>query len=464
MAQPEDLLYNMQSIEIPLGGWGNVPIERCQVFRPETLAVTQTLVTTGAPRSYIPRGLGRAYGDAALNKQGGVTVQTGLNHFLAFDEETGILECEAGVSFAEIIRHLLPLGWFLPTTPGTKFVTVGGAIAADIHGKNHHVSGSFGNFVLDLTLLTATGDLLLCSPTRNAEIFWATVGGMGLTGVVVQARIQLTKVESAYVDVVYRRTASLDEALEHFSATDHAYHYSVAWVDSFASGASLGRSVLMLANEAKAISLPKAVAGRPFSLPEKHGITIPFPCPSLLLNPLSLKLSNSMYYAVHRDSRQVVDYDAFFYPLDKIHSWNRLYGRRGFVQYQALFPKETARRGLIELLEKISSSRKASFLAVLKGSGAANQSFLSYLYPGYTLALDFPNTGDDLRKLLRQLDDILLRHGGRLYLAKDAMMTADAFAAMYPRLREFKEVKAKVDPQNRFVSSQARRLGIVEVA
>jgi FAD/FMN-containing dehydrogenase len=429
---------------------------------PETLLEAQTLVTTGAHHSYIPRGLGRAYGDAALNKHRGVAVQTGFHHFLSFDEESGVLECEAGVSFADILRHLLPRGWFLPTTPGTKYVTVGGAIAADVHGKNHHLSGSFGNFVLELHLLTASGNVLVCSPTHNTDVFWATVGGMGLTGVILRARLQLAKVESAYVDVRYRRTASLDEVLEQLSATEHLYRYSVAWVDSFASGASLGRSVLMLANDAKAASVLKSSAGNPLSFTDKRELTVPFHCPQFLLNPLSLQVSNSVYYAVRRDAQVCVDYETFFYPLDKILHWNRLYGRRGFIQYQALFPKETARSGLIAMLEKISSSRKASFLAVLKGSGAAGNGLLSYLYPGYTLALDFPNTGQDLQQLLQQLDDILLKHGGRLYLAKDAMMTPEVFAAMYPRLREFQEVKAKVDPYNRFASSQARRLGIVE--
>jgi FAD/FMN-containing dehydrogenase len=444
-----------------LSGWGNYPRERCYVSQPGTLELLQTIVTTGEQPSYIPRGLGRAYGDAALNCQRGVIVQTRFNRFLAFDDRTGILECEAGVSLAEVIAYLLPRGWFIPTTPGTKYVTIGGAIAADVHGKNHHVDGAFGTFVLDLKLLTASGEILSCSPLQNADVFWATIGGMGLTGIIVSARIQLKKAETAYCDVTYQRTAHLDELLERFTATDRDYHYSVAWIDCLAAAQSLGRAVLMLANDVKASDLPASLQRHALTVPAKRTKTVPFCCPIFLLNPWSVKAFNALYYAKHREGRWCVDYDTFFYPLDNVQHWNRLYGRRGFVQYQALLPLETSRCGLIALLEKIVGSKRASFLAVLKSTGPASQGMLSYPYPGHTLALDFLNTGEDLHQLVRELDAILLKHGGRLYLAKDSMMTSDIFDAMYPRLPEFKEVKAKIDPNARFVSSQARRLGIV---
>jgi FAD/FMN-containing dehydrogenase len=388
------------------------------------------------------------------------------------------------VSFADVIEHFLPRGWFLPTTPGTKFVTVGGAIAADVHGKNHHVDGSFGNFVVDLRLLLANGDVLDCSPAQNADVFWATVGGMGLTGVIVSTRFRLHRVESAWYDVTYHRTANLDDTLECFADTDAAYRYSVAWIDCLARGGSLGRSVAMLANEARATDLPASLAGAAGGLsasasnpegrfnrrsrssclvvPRKRGKSVPVNLPGWVLNPLSVRAFNELYYATHRDGRQFVDFDSFFYPLDGVHRWNRIYGKRGFVQYQALFPRDTSRAGLVELLERITASRKGSFLAVLKTTGAANPGLLSFPKPGVTLALDFPHTGDDLAALLCECDEIVLRHGGRLYLAKDALTTPHAFAAMYPRLPEFREIKHRLDPQNRFVSSQARRLRIVE--
>lgn len=451
----------MEAREELLSGWGNYPVEHCHTIRPATLAALHAIVTRGTQPNYIARGLGRAYGDAALNRQRGVIVQTRLDRFLSFDEHSGVLACEAGVSFATIIHYLLPRGWFLPTTPGTKYVTVGGAIAADVHGKNHHLTGSLGNFLLDFTLLTASGALLTCSPQENAEVFAATLGGMGLTGTIISARLQLVRVESAYVQVVYRKTKNLDETLASF-ATDHEYRYSVAWIDCLTSASSLGRGVLMLGNEASVQDLPEPLAHYPLALPTRRQLSVPFHLPGIVLNPWSAKAFNALYYSCHRQGLAVVDYQTFFYPLDHVLHWNRIYGRRGFVQYQAFFPPETARSGLVEVLEKVSREQQASFLAVLKRSGPASQGLLSFLSPGYTLALDFPCTGPDLRRLLKELDAVLLKHGGRLYLAKDATTTAEAFAAMYPRLPEFMAVKARLDPNNRFVSSQARRLGLVE--
>jgi FAD/FMN-containing dehydrogenase len=450
------------AVSAVISGWGNCPVERCYVETPHSLAALRAIVAEGSQPTYIPRGLGRSYGDPALNSGQGVIVQTRLNHFLAFDEQTGILECEPGVSLADILQHLLPRGWFVATTPGTKFVTIGGAIAADVHGKNHHVHGSFASSVLDFQLLTAGGAILTCSRQENADVFWATLGGMGLTGVILRARIQLRRVPSSYIQVRYRRTRDLDAALECFAATDRDHVYSVAWIDCLARGKALGRSVLMLGNDAGADEVRRRLRRGPHVLPRRRRKSVPFDFPGFVLNPWSVAAFNTVYYTVHGDSEKLVDCDSFFYPLDHVHSWNRIYGRRGFIQYQALFPPETSRAGLVALLERLARARQGSFLAVLKSSGAGNDGLLSFLAPGHTLALDIPNFGPDLRSLLGELDAILLRYGGRLYLAKDAMTTASAFAAMYPRLGEFRAVKARVDPQNRFVSTQARRLRIVE--
>ena len=445
-----------------LSGWGNYPRETCFASHPDTSSAVRESLLSGDQNSYIPRGLGRAYGDSSLNHDSGVLVQTSMRRMLAFDSQSGVLECEAGVSLAEIIDVFLPRGWFLPTTPGTKEVTIGGAIAADIHGKNHHRDGSFGRFVLDLRLMLANGDEVRCSPQERSELFWATVGGMGLTGCITTARFQLVRVPSAFVAVTYRKTRDLDQTLEVFSNEDQKYQYSVAWIDCLAKGESLGRSVVMLADNAAVEQLPAKYRSAPLVLPRKFPLAVPVNLPSLAIAPWSMRIFNKLYYGVHKDQQKIVDYNSFFYPLDRIAQWNRIYGKRGFVQYQAWFPRETSRRGLVELLEKIAASQKASFLAVLKSCGAPSGGLLSYLQPGHTLALDFANTGADLRELCGQLDQVLLAHGGRLYLAKDSLMSAESFQAMYPRLAEFRAIKASVDPNCRFNSSQARRVGIVE--
>jgi FAD/FMN-containing dehydrogenase len=449
----------MSSIEQSLSGWGNYPVERCRTTAPATLEALRTIVTQGGGESYIPRGLGRSYGDAALN--GDVILQTRLDRFLSFDEEFGVLECEAGVSLEEIIRHLLPRGWFLPTTPGTRSVTLGGAIAADVHGKNHHTDGAFGKYVKNIRLMTASGEIVDCSPDVNGDLYRATLGGMGLTGVIVSARIQLVRTESAYCEVVTQRTANLEEALKCLAATEHTYRYSVAWIDCAATGANLGRGLLMLANDAKARELPKPYCDSPLVFARRFEKPVPRNVPGFLLNRALVKAMNSLYYARQPGGREFVNYNAFFYPLDAMKNWNRAYGRRGFVQHQAFFPRETAHDGLIELFEMLKRSSQTAFLAVLKSSGEKGEGLLSFLEPGYTLALDFPHTGDGLHRFARKLDEVVLKHRGRLYLAKDALMSAEAFAEMYPNLDAFRAIKEQVDPNRRFVSSLAKRVGIV---
>ena len=445
----------------PLSGWGRYPVESCHLFRPEKRSEVAATLVSGLQPSYISRGLGRSYGDAALNENAGVIWHVLLNRFLSFDGASGVLECESGVSLAEIIQYFLPRGWFLPVTPGTKFVTVGGAIAADIHGKNHHRDGSFSNFVLDFRLLTSNGEVLLCSPTVYPEIFWATVGGMGLTGVVLSARLRLRRVDSAYVFVDFHKAPNLDEALETMEASDERYDYSVAWIDALATGKTMGRSVLMRGNHAAAAELPARVR-QALAAPAVPQWNLFVDFPSGTLNRLTVKAFNTAYYAVHRTApRQLASFEKFFYPLDAINQWNRMYGKRGFVQYQIALPQASGRAGLRTILDRLARSGRASFLAVLKRFGDAGSGLLSFPLHGYTLALDIP-VARGLVPFLHELDRMTLDYGGRIYLAKDAVVRAEDFAAMYPKLESFRAIQRKLDPKRLFSSSLARRLRICD--
>jgi FAD/FMN-containing dehydrogenase len=444
----------------PLSGWGRFPVETCRLFRPEKRKSLTAILHSGAEPTYIARGLGRSYGDAALNRDAGVIGLERLNRLIAFDSVTGVLECEAGVSLADILETFLPRGFFLPVTPGTKFVTLGGAIAQDVHGKNHHRVGSISSFLLDFQLLTASGDVLTCSPNQHADVFWASVGGGGLTGVILSARIRLHPVETAYVLVDYLKAAGLEEAIAAMAESDHLYEFSVAWIDCLARGSALGRSVLMRANPALRSDLPPEYA-EPLALRRHLQNSVPFDLPSGLLNPTTVGAFNALLYRKYRTtSNRLVDFESFFYPLDFIHHWNRMYGHRGFVQYQLAFPLESSQAGLTQVLQRVSESGRGSFLGVLKRFGNADEGLLSFPFRGYTLALYLPVT-IGLVPFLNELDSLVLRHGGRLYMAKDAVTTPESFAAMYPKLDAFRAVRARLDPKNRFSSSLARRLRIV---
>jgi FAD/FMN-containing dehydrogenase len=443
-----------------LSGWGRFPVESCNVYRPESQRQLAAILESGAQPSFISYGLGRSYGDAPLNGRAGVICHTRLNRFLAFDAQAGVLECEAGISLAEIVQYFLPRGFFLPVTPGTKFVTVGGAIAADVHGKNHHQDGTFGNFLLDFKLLTPNGEKLSCSASSHPDIFWATLGGMGLTGIILSARIKLRPVESGWVLVDYQKAANLEDALVRMTESDVSYQYSVAWIDCLATGRHMGRAILMRGNHAPAKELPGSIR-TPLAEPPHRRWTLPFDFPSLALNSLTVRAFNSFYYNMHRNAvRRLVDLEKFFYPLDAIHHWNRMYGRRGFVQYQVALPLKGGLEGLKEVLARLARSRRASFLAVLKRFGKPNSGLLSFPIQGYTLALDLP-VARGLIPLLHELDRVVLSYGGRIYLAKDAVMTAQTFAAMYPKLEQFRALKSRLDPRGLLSSSQARRLAIV---
>jgi decaprenylphospho-beta-D-ribofuranose 2-oxidase len=448
--------------ELELTGWGGLDPHAARVCRPARRRELQQCLTQDGTSGMIARGLGRSYGDSATLEGGTVVLGERLNRLLAFDETTGVLTCEAGVSFADILATFVPRGYFLPVSPGTKFVTVGGAIAADIHGKNHHRHGSLGNFVESFELWTGTNELLPCSRNENSDVFWATIGGMGLTGYIASARIRLTPIESSMMRVDYRRVDDLAELLRLVSDPGPQPTYSVAWIDCVASGAKLGRAVLMSAEHARRADLSGQALEAPLSVPSPGRLALPFNFPSFALNPFSVAIFNALYYRLHPTRTGVLtSYEPFFYSLDGIGDWNRIYGKRGFIQYQALLPMETSAEGIPRLLDEIVRSRLASFLAVLKRTGEANQGMLSFCKPGITLALDLPNVGEPLRELTARLDRLVVEYGGRLYLAKDAVTTPDVFAQMYPRLDEFRQLKSRIDPQGKFTSAQAKRLGIV---
>lgn len=428
-------------------GWARYPRVNANIKYCESVKECQQQMANC--ETVLARGMGRSYGDSALNNN--LISMLGLRHLLAFEPDTGQVRCEAGITLSELIDIFLPRGWFLPVTPGTQFVTVGGAIASDVHGKNHHRHGCFSEFVLSLELLLATGVTVTCSRETNSELFFMTCGGMGLTGIILSATVQLTKVESAYIDETIYRAANLEEAIQLFEQHIDAT-YSVAWIDCLAKGASLGRSLVMFGEHAKNQSL---------QLPEKKTLAVPVDLPSFLLNQYSVRLFNHFYYHRRREKRlaHTVPIMSFFYPLDGILHWNRLYGRQGFLQYQCVFPKDTGTRGLFELIETIANAQMGSFLAVLKLFGKENRNHLSFPMEGYTLALDFKYE-PRLFPFLHLLDSIVAAYGGRLYLTKDARMPQQIFQSTYPRWEEFRNLREQMGMNKKFNSLQSHRLEI----
>jgi FAD/FMN-containing dehydrogenase len=440
----------------PLSGWGRYPVCDSDIYRPEKFAELSAIVAENSQK-LIPRGAGRAYGDAALNAENRVVDLQRLNRMLAFDAQSGILHAEAGVTIDEIIDVFVPRGFFPPVVPGTRFVTLGGSIAADIHGKNHHRGSSLGTHVLWFDLMVASGEIKRCSREENSDLFWATIGGMGLTGIVVELAIRLQRIESAYIQGEFIRVGNVDEAIEKFESADHAYECSTAWIDCLSSKGSLGRSVLQVGNFAPRESLPMKLRAEPLSAKGKSGPPVPINLPNFTLNSMSVRAFNFAIYATHPNKNHLTTpFQPFFFPLDSIQNWNRIYGKRGFVQYQCVWPLEQSREGLVELLEATSQSGRASFLAVLKKFGAQD-GMMSFPMPGYTLAMDFPVT-EGLLDFLDRLDQMVLKRGGRVYLAKDARMRPDTFRAMYPKFPEWQSVKSKADPNNHFSSTLSRRL------
>jgi len=418
-----------------------------------------SIVSSNPVRGVIARGLGRSYGDAAQNGGGSTLDMTTFDRVLDFDPASGIVEVEAGVSLNTLIQRFLPLGWFIPVSPGTRAVTVGGAIAADVHGKNHHRVGSFGEHIRSLDLLTGDGRLLHLTPEATPAEFWATVGGMGLTGAVMRATIALTAVPSSFVSVGTRRAEDLDALMALQVEMDAEHPYSVAWIDCLSKGARLGRGVLTVGRFAELDELLPSQALDPHTIPGEPLIEAPRYLPNGLLNRWTVAAFNEMWFRKAPRSRdaEIQSMSRFFHPLDGIGGWNRMYGSNGFLQYQFVVPD--ARADVVRLaIEELSSIGAASFLAVLKRFGPHNPAPLSFPIAGWTLALDIPAGVDGLAPTLDRLDEAVAAAGGRIYLAKDSRMRPELLAAMYPLLTEWQDVRSALDPNGTFQSDLARRL------
>lgn len=443
-----------------LTGWGRTAATRpAELVRARSTPDVRQLLAEAPERGAIARGFGRSYGDAAQRAGGLVVDARGLDEVESIDTAARTATLGAGVSIQTLVRRTLPLGLFPVVTPGTEMVSIGGAIACDVHGKNHHADGSFSAHVESFDLVTSTGDVMRVDPETSSDVFQATAGGLGLTGVVVRATVRLLPVDTAWMSVDTERATDLDDAFARF-ASDDDYRYSVAWIDCLARGRRLGRSVLMRGNHADLAMLSPAHRQRPLELAPRPSVPAPRWVPTGLVNRATIVLFNELYTrrASRQGSRKLVSIPAFFYPLDAVRHWNRLYGAHGFVQYQFVVPygaEDTIRRAI----ELLAAAGCPSFLAVLKRMGAEH-GLLSFPMRGWTLALDVPAAVDGLGTLLDGLDALVAESGGRVYLAKDARLRPDVLETMYPRLHEWRQIQSRLDPGGIMQSDLSRRLGL----
>lgn len=434
-----------------VSGWGGIRVPAEELFSEDLNRITAGAV--------LSRGLGRSYGDASLPAAPGARVANTVlaDRILQFDPDSGRVRTEAGLALQDLNRFSLPRGWFTPVTPGTQYVTLGGMVAADVHGKNHHVDGCFGRHVTALRLRTASGDDVECSPHRDAELFWATVGGMGLTGHILEVEFGLHRVSSPWIWSESERYGDLSTLLAALADASRDWPFTVAWTDSLAAGRKLGRGVLICGRWA---TRDEAPAHAP---PVKKRLAVPFTAPSVLMSRASIRLFNLAYYHSRPRRRQhtIQAPETFFYPLDFVRRWNRLYGRRGFIQYQCVLPRDVSGEAPRRFLQRFSELGGASFLTVVKDCGAESPALLSFPRPGVSIALDVP-IRTTTQRLVGELNELVIAAGGRVYLAKDQMTSAQHFREMEPRLASWMAVKRRWDPEGRIRSAQAARLGLVD--
>ncbi|PTB96547.1 FAD-linked oxidase [Marivirga lumbricoides] len=402
----------------------------------------------------IARGNGRCYGDASLSDN----IISTLKHknILSFDPEEGTIECESGILFKDLLEFLVPKGWFLPVTPGTKYITLGGAVASDVHGKNHHKEGSFSQHIIRFNILIENGEILEVTKHKYPDLFAATTGGMGLTGIILSVKFKLKKIETAFITQQQIQTKNLDHVIDLFSEYKD-YTYTMAWIDCLKKGNNQGRSIMYAGKHSLLSEIPEKLKTKALSIPDKKKITIPFNLPSTILNKFSVQAFNQLYYSMHSNKHnQLIDLDSFFYPLDGLLEWNRMYGKRGFIQYQFVIPLSDNAMGLKKILNKISEKGLGSFLAVLKMFGPQND-IISFPMEGLTLALDFP-IKKGLFDFLDELDKIVYDHGGRIYLSKDARLKTKSLINSHSNIETFLEITQKYNPRKKFISYLSNRI------
>lgn len=444
------------SSKATLTGWGCTPLVMTRVSSPKEEQIASNISRS---RHVIPRGLGRSYGDSAICANGETLLSESLDSLGAISD--GQIIVGAGVSIDSILKMVVPQGWFIPVTPGTRFVTVGGAIAADVHGKNHHHDGSFGAYVDWLELILADGQSIRVSPDHYSELFWSTVGGMGLTGMITRAAIRLLPIQSSQMKVLTTRHSDLDDLMATMIERDKTHRYTVAWVDTLASGSNLGRSILMAGDHADVDALPMRSHKSSLAYDPKVRLAVPVWANLKLVKQSTIRPFNELWYrkSPRKAMTSFESITKFFHPLDGVKEWNRLYGDLGFVQYQFVVP-DTQSELVREFIRRLSDGRFPAFLSVLKRFGGSGQGWMSFPMPGWTLAVDIPSDSSGLGPMLDAFDERVAAAGGRVYLAKDSRMHWGMVARMYPRLDDFRRLRSEVDPRGVFSSHQSRRLGL----
>jgi len=428
-------------------GWGRYPEIDANLFFPKSKFECFDYIKKN---SFIPRGSGRSYGDSA--NADNVLQSLCINQIIKFDKINGIIICQSGVTFRDLISVIVPEGWFFPVTPGTSFLTVGGAIAADVHGKNHHNEGSFSDYILNIDMILGSGDYVSVTRDNLSDLFYATCGGMGLTGFIFSATLQLKRITSSKIIQTIQTSKSLEEVCDSFEKFSSA-NYSVGWLDTLASGKDFGRSILYIGNHSD---------DKDFSMKKFKSLNLAMKLGRFMINKYTMNIFNKIYYkknSMNNAKKCFVDINNFFYPLDSIKNWNLIYGNKGFIQYQFVIPKENSVFNLKKILKSINNHNEFSSLAVLKLLGKNNNNYLSFPMEGLTMALDF-KLSNSIMKLIKFLDGMILDMNGKIYLAKDALMSENIFKKTYPKWHEFQAVRQKYKADGKFVSSQSKRLGL----